>query len=319
MKPNLTTGLDVSDRYSTYVTLASGDEAEAEGRVRTTPAALRTVFGGAQRQRVVVETGPHSPWISRLLDELGHQCVVANARMLALIHSHPRKTDRTDAESLARLGRFDPSMLAPIEHRSEAAEAHLAVLRTRDALVRARTLLVNHARGIVKSMGGRIPACSTRSFARMAEAHLPASLVPALEPALATIDGLTRQDRAARPPDRRARPRQLPGDRGAPAGRGRRPRHGTRLPPGARRQAPVHEQPQRRGLPRAGPAPRHLRRLRSRAAHHQGGQRTAPPPPGPGSPLHPRTIRTRHRAAVAGAWTTSAAPAALARRRRRLP
>ncbi|MCY3808106.1 MAG: hypothetical protein OXG58_01500 [Gemmatimonadetes bacterium] len=70
MKPKLTTGLDVSDRYSTYVTLASGDEAEAEGRVRTTPAALRTVFGGTQRQRVVVEAGPHSPWISRLLDEL---------------------------------------------------------------------------------------------------------------------------------------------------------------------------------------------------------------------------------------------------------
>jgi len=193
MKPNLTTGLDVSDRYSTYVTLASGDEAEAEGRVRTTPAALRAVFGGTQRQRVVVETGPHSPWISRLLDELGHQCIVANARMLALIHSHPRKTDRTDAESLARLGRFDPRMLAPIEHRGEEAQAHLAVLRTRDAMVRARTLLVNHARGTVKSMGGRIPSCSTRSFARMAEAHLPESLVPALEPALATIDGLTRQ------------------------------------------------------------------------------------------------------------------------------
>lgn len=193
MRPNLTTGLDVSDRYSTYVTLASGEEAEAEGRVRTTPDALRALFGGTERQRVVVETGTHSPWISRLVSGLGHECIVANARMLALIHSHPRKTDRNDAESLARLGRFDPRMLAPVEHRGEEAQAHFAVMRTREALVRARTLLVNHVRGTVKSMGGRIPSCSTRSFARTAEGHVPEVLVPALEPALATIAGLGRQ------------------------------------------------------------------------------------------------------------------------------
>lgn len=185
----------MSDRYSTYYTLAGGAEAEAEGRVRTTREALGALFAGGEPQRVVLEVGTHSPWISRLLDDLGHETIVANARMVALIHNHPRKTDRVDAESLARLGRYDPKLLAPIEHRSEEAQAHLAVIRIRDAAVRARTLLVTHIRGTVKSMGGRIPQCSTPSFARTADEHIPELLRPAVEPVLETIAGLTRQIR----------------------------------------------------------------------------------------------------------------------------
>ena len=63
--------------------------------------------------------GPHSPWISRLLKELGHEVIVANARMVALIPSNPKKRDPVDAEALARLGRVDPKLLYPIEHRSK--------------------------------------------------------------------------------------------------------------------------------------------------------------------------------------------------------
>ncbi len=134
LMPNLTTGLDVSDRYSTFFTLTADGETEEEGRMRTTARALRVHFEGPHR-RIVLEAGPHSPWISRLLAELGHEVIVANARMVALIHKNPRKSDPVDAESLARLGRVDPKLLAPIEHRSEEAQIHLGIIRTRDVVV----------------------------------------------------------------------------------------------------------------------------------------------------------------------------------------
>ena len=194
VSPILTTGLDVSDRFSTFCMLAVEGEVEEQGRVRTTARALRAHFEGPKR-RVVLEAGTHSPWISRLLDELGHEVIVANARMVALIHKNPRKRDPVDAENLARLGRVDPKLLAPIQHRSEEAQVHLGVIRTREAVVRARTALVNRVRGAVKSLGGRIPKCSTESFPKKALEHLPDPLRPALEPMLDTISHLSKQIR----------------------------------------------------------------------------------------------------------------------------
>jgi transposase len=186
--------MDVSDRYSTFFTLTDEGEVVEEGRVRTTAQALESHFTD-RRRRVVVEAGPHSPWISRLLDELGHEVIVANARMVALIHKNPKKRDPVDAESLARLGRADPELLWPIEHRSAEAQADLGVVRTRDVVVRARTALINHVRGAVKSFGGRIPRCSAEAFSAKAGEHIPEPLGEGLEPILETIAGLSRQIR----------------------------------------------------------------------------------------------------------------------------
>jgi transposase len=162
--------------------------------MRTTAQALESHFTD-RRRRVVVEAGPRSPRISRLLDELGHEVIVANARMVALIHKNPKRRDPVDAESLARLGRVDPKLLWPIEHRSAEAQADLGVVRTRDVVVRARTALINHVRGAVKSFGGRIPRCSAEAFSAKAGEHIPEPLREGLEPILETIAGLSRQIR----------------------------------------------------------------------------------------------------------------------------
>ena len=75
--------------------------------------------------------------------------LVANARKIRLIYSNKRKTDEIDAENLARLARLDPKLLYPLKHRGEEGQAHLAIIRSREALVGARTQLVNHVRGAV--------------------------------------------------------------------------------------------------------------------------------------------------------------------------
>ncbi|MFV2045710.1 MAG: hypothetical protein ACC700_21090, partial [Anaerolineales bacterium] len=56
---------------------------------------------------------------------------------LRAIYYNPRKDDRADAEILARLARLDPNLLSPIHHRSPQAQADLANIRSRDALVRS--------------------------------------------------------------------------------------------------------------------------------------------------------------------------------------
>jgi transposase len=145
--------------------------------------------------RIAIEAGTHSPWVSRLLEECGHEALVANARKLRLIYSNKRKTDEVDAENLARLARVDPKLLYPLKHRGEDSQAHVAIVRSREALVSARTQLVNHVRGAVKSFGARLPKCPAVSFHNKAPEHIPEALLPALGPLLETIGSLTRRIR----------------------------------------------------------------------------------------------------------------------------
>src|SRR5437867_981263 len=193
---NLTIGVDLGDRYSElYVVDAAGACVET-GRIRTTVAGLEQWFGGRPPARVVVEAGTHSPWASRVLQRLGHEVLVANPRKLRGLYENDSKADRVDAEYLARVGRLDPALLKPITHRGEAAQADLAVLSSRDVLVRARTLLINHTRGVVKALGGRLPRCSAEAFARRVGPHVPPAVRPALAPVLEQLQQLTTTIRA---------------------------------------------------------------------------------------------------------------------------
>jgi transposase len=125
------------------------------------------------------------------LEECGHEVLVANARKLRLIYANKGKTDEVDAENLARLARVDPKLLYPLKHRGEDSQAHMAIIRSREALVGSRTQLVNHVRGAVKSFGARLPKCPARSFHKRAAEHIPEALGPALEPILEQIGSLT--------------------------------------------------------------------------------------------------------------------------------
>jgi transposase len=191
-QPLMTAGLDIGDKYS-YLCLIDQQSGEVveEGRLRTTPEALRRRFASEQSVRIAIEAGTHSPWVSRLLEGCGHEVLVANARKLSLIYANKRKTDEIDAENLARLARVDPKLLYPLRHRGEGSQAHLAIIRSREALVGTRTQLVNHVRGTVKSFGARLPKCSARSFHKRAPGHIPEALRPALVPVLEQIGSLT--------------------------------------------------------------------------------------------------------------------------------
>ena len=109
----LTVGLDLGDRSSFYCVLDEAGDVLMEQRLSTTPKAIKEIFGAMPRSRIALETGTHSPWVSRLLSELGHEAIVAHARSVRLIGESRRKDDRIDARTLARLVRIDPQLLCP--------------------------------------------------------------------------------------------------------------------------------------------------------------------------------------------------------------
>jgi len=187
----LTIGLDLGDRNSWYCVVDEAGQIRLEQRVRTSAKALHEVFSGMPRSRIALEIGTHSPWISRLLRQWGHEVIVANARKVRLIGESRKKDDRLDAQTLARLARIDPQLLCPVKHRSAQAQADLTVIRARAGLVRARTALVNTARGLAKSYGEGLRGCNVRNMNPEKAASLSPQLQAALQPLLAALEALS--------------------------------------------------------------------------------------------------------------------------------
>jgi transposase len=190
--PVETIGIDLGDKMSHYCMVNQDGEVVEEGSFRNQVSSIETHFRG-ERRRIALEAGAQSAWISRELERLGHEVIVANVRQLKWITASDTKNDPADAHKLALLARADVGLLAPVEHRTAEQQGELAVIRARDAILRARTLLINSARGIAKGFGLRLPKSITSTFGKRALADLPATLQTALGGLLEQIDALSQR------------------------------------------------------------------------------------------------------------------------------
>jgi transposase len=155
----LTIGIDLGDRQHAVCVLSPAGEILAE---ETLPNSRECLTAFAQRHPAatfVMETGTHSPWVSRLLQALGHEVIVANARKLRAIAQSHTKNDQEDARMLARLGRADPKLLSPVKHRSESAQRALVQLKGTGREGTGRGQAAGCCLGMTRGVGGRnVPA-----------------------------------------------------------------------------------------------------------------------------------------------------------------
>jgi transposase len=190
-KVTATIGLDLGDRTSRYCELSAAGEVVKEASVGMTRQAMTELFGKRLRCRVALEVGTHSRWVSRLLETLGHEVIVANPRQLKLITESTRKDDKLDARMLAKLARVDVDLLRPIRHRGEQAQMDLTLIRVRAVLVETRTKIVNATRGMVKGFGERLPACDAMTMGLARASELPEALQTAFKHLLEEVEALS--------------------------------------------------------------------------------------------------------------------------------
>jgi transposase len=186
----VTIGLDVGDRTTHFCALR-GSDVSSRGVCPTTREGLDRALADHPGARVVLEAGSQSAWMARHLVARGFEVHVVDPRRVQLISKDPRKTDRRDAELLARLENGMPELLGRIFHRGEQAQADLALVRARDQLVQARASFAQCVRSLTKSFGLRLPSASTAAFGKKAREFVPPALLPAIEVVLAQIDALT--------------------------------------------------------------------------------------------------------------------------------
>jgi len=187
----LTVGLDLGDRkHHACVLDAAGAIIEEEAMTNTRESIARFAqrFAGST---FIMETGTHSPWVSRLIESQGQRVLVANARKLRAISQSHTKSDAEDARMLARLGRADPALLCPVKHRSERGQRALLRIKVREALVRSRVNQMNSVRFLLKSLGVPVVSGSkAMTFTRRLRPVLDEATCGLVEPLLSMIDAL---------------------------------------------------------------------------------------------------------------------------------
>ena len=129
--------------------------------VSTTRKALTRYFSNDREMRVIMEAGGSSPWVSRLIEECGHDVLVCPPRRVRLIAESTLKTDEIDAEVLARLMRIDAGFLGSVTHRSEQAQLLRSKMTVRSSLVQARTKWTNTIRKGTVFFGFVTVSCSS--------------------------------------------------------------------------------------------------------------------------------------------------------------
>lgn len=188
-------GLDISDRKVATCELSMEGEVVRRETLATTRAGLSERFGEGSggRRRVVLEAGQHSPWVSRHLESLGHEVLVVNPHRMQLIGKSIRKSDRSDAEMLARMGRLDTELLSQVKHRRATTQRDRAIIQARAMLVSSRTAQIHMIRDLVKTNGfAPLPVASaTENFVKTVEEAIPEELRPAMEGLLAQVESLT--------------------------------------------------------------------------------------------------------------------------------
>ena len=189
-----TIGVDLGDKFHVAVAIDQAGKEHGPYRIRNASGPIQHFFGKYSACRVIVETGSLTAWVGDLIEQLGHEVVVADARRIPHLEDRGRiKNDHRDARSLALLGASDLPLLHPVRRRGAQARADLELLKARDALVRHRTGLVNHVRSVCKAFGTRLATCSSRSFRRQASGQIPELIGGAMEPLLVMIEMLSDQ------------------------------------------------------------------------------------------------------------------------------
>lgn len=185
-------GIDVGDKLNFVCILDKSGKIMFEDTIENESKSMLDYFDELDKASIVLEAGTHSFWISKLLVSLGHTVFVCNPRKLKLVTENLKKSDKEDARVLAQLLLTGTNLLKPVHHGELKHLRDLLLIKSREALVKSRTSLINNVRGVVKTFGERIP-CSIRAdaFHKYASAHLSKEILAHVKILIVTIGQIT--------------------------------------------------------------------------------------------------------------------------------
>lgn len=185
-------GIDIGDKVNSICILNNKGEILLEKNIQNNKAAMKEYFDSIEKASIVIEAGSHSPWIEKLLVAIGHDVFVCNPRELAAVTQNINKSDKRDPKVLAGMLLTGKHLLKQVHHASEDAMRDFLLIKSRRALVKCRTILINNSRGVVKTFGERIsPGLSADAFHKYAGDSLKEETLVKIEDLIEVIGKTT--------------------------------------------------------------------------------------------------------------------------------
>lgn len=158
-------GLDVSLAKTAICMISEHGKIAREAQVASEPEAL--VRWIRDQDGVIatigLEAGPLSQWLHRGLSEAGLDVVLMETRQVkGALKAMPIKTDRRDAEGIARL--LHLGWFRPVHCKSVSAQEIRAVLGARKAIQQGMIALEMSLRGLLRNFGLKVGAISRGRF-----------------------------------------------------------------------------------------------------------------------------------------------------------
>jgi transposase len=156
-------GIDVAMKSSAVCILDDRGAVLLEQAVSTDEVGLGSVLRDRRRMRCVLEAGPLAEWLSRLIEQMGHEAVVIDARKAKGVIRTKKKTDRLDARNLARMGKT--GWYTAVHRKSVEARATRTFLQARQGLVQTALAQGSRIRGLLRAHGIKLGEVKESQFA----------------------------------------------------------------------------------------------------------------------------------------------------------
>jgi transposase len=156
-------GIDVAMKSSSVCILDGRGAVVLEQSISTDEVGLGSVLSGRRRMRCVLEAGPLAEWMSKLLEQMGHEAVVIDARKAKGVIRTKKKTDRLDARNLARMGKT--GWYTAVHRKSAQARVTRTFLQARQGLVRTALAQGSRVRGLLRAHGIKLGEVKESQFA----------------------------------------------------------------------------------------------------------------------------------------------------------
>ena len=158
-------GLDVSLAKTAVCVLTEHGQIMEELEVVSEPEPLIAMLGGLEgtAEAIGLEAGPLSQWLYRAMTEAGLPAVLMETRQVkGALKAMPIKTDRRDAEGIARL--LHLGWFRPVHCKSISAQEVRALLAARKSIQGNMIALEMSLRGLLRNFGLKVGAISRGRF-----------------------------------------------------------------------------------------------------------------------------------------------------------
>lgn len=158
-------GIDIGDKINSICALDDKGEELYRKNIPNNKEEMNDFFDSIEKASIVIEAGTHSPWIEKLLVDIGHDVFTCNPRQLAAVTQNLKKSDGEDPYVLANLLFTGKNLLKQVFHSQQGSMRDFLLIKSRRSLVKCRTILINNCRSVVKTFGERIsPNLSPDAF-----------------------------------------------------------------------------------------------------------------------------------------------------------